>query len=254
MTPVTVTNTNTNKDILHDEENKGQEAALSSSPMPMENEMAANHPEEAEEPDADETTERPSHRTNRYRFSFSRSQALAALVAGLALVGTVSVVSRAARASSKSKTSISSNLQASVVLDEVSGYEVLPGYCLDEDNYDYPYVAFFRIAPTPATAQACADKCDCVKNNLPTTLPTTTFRGFSFYATNNDCYCWVDSPVQSSVLNPFFTAPCFASDASRFGDGAGPIMTSDGDPDWSCYKVGGGNSKASKTPKAAKRG
>ena len=253
MTPVT---NNKHKD-LHDEESKGQEAVLFSFSSPTEDEMAANHPEEAEEPDADETTERPSHRTNRYRFSFSfsfsRSQALAALVAGLALVGTVSVVSRAARASSKSKTSISSNLQASVVLDEVSGYEVLPGYCLDEDNNDsYPYVAFSRI--TPATAQACADKCDCVKNNLPTTLPTTTFRGFSFYATNNDCYCWVDSPVQSSVLNPFFTAPCFASDASRFGDGAGPIMTSDGDPDWSCYKVGGGNSKASKTPKAAKRG
>ena len=236
----------TNNDInLHDEEFNGQEVEAAALPPPTE--MAANRREEADEPDDDETEE-PSGRTNRrYRFRFSRNQALAALAA-LAVVGTATVISRAA--SGKTSSISSSMQQAAVVQQEVPGYTNFGvGYCQDASNAYYTRIRHF-LSVGANTAQDCADKCECVKNDV-----TVSYRGFAHQPTNSrECDCFVDN-TSKDVLSAV-SDQCEPDELSG-GPGTGEIKGIDTGinfNDYSCYKVGGGGSKAGKAPKAPKRG
>jgi hypothetical protein len=122
MTPVT-----NNHDIPHDEVFNGQEVEAAALPPPTE--MAVNHPE-----DKEEELEHDVHstNTNRWRPGWSRSRALTAFLATAgvgAVVGTGSVVFRAA----SGKTSISSKQAAAVATDLlIDDYiEFGDGFCLD---------------------------------------------------------------------------------------------------------------------------
>ena len=275
MTPAT--------DILHDEENKGQEVALSSSPI--ENEMAANHPEE-EEPDAGEP-ERPSGRTNLNRgCRFSRNQALAALVAAAvanhpepeveeedeehlslssadkrrstsrcrtfslaALIATLLAIAVAAGAGSvvhpaaSSNTNISSSEQA--VVETIEGYDpVGPGSCQDSVGNTYSMVGFRGGVNS---AFECSGKCTCAQSDgLGNTFP---FRGISYNpASPGYCNCFFDSDVSDDVFQQVKSS-CSAN-SEYTGRGIGDIVGSSGKVGHFCYKLSGGGSKAGKKAKA----
>ncbi len=247
----------TNNDIiLHDEEFNGQEVEAAALPPPTEIEMA-DHPEAEEEPDEPEPT---SRRTSN-RYCFSRNQALAALAALAVVVGTATVVSRAA----SGKTSISSNMQqAAVVPVDVPGYKFIgPGYCRDEDDKAFPFFSYRGTSGhAVATAGACAKQCeDCVEDDV-----AFTFKGFHHsptYVEGGNCLCLYNDDYPAGKDDVAFdkfknTGPCKAysiADDGRFSS-TGEITSFKLADDYGCYKVGGGNSKskASKTPKAAKRG
>ena len=248
MTPVT---NNKHKD-LHDEESKGQEAALFSFSSPTEDEMAANHPEESDEPDAADDTEKPSGRTINRGCRFSRNQALAALTAGLALVGTGTLVSVSRAASGKSKTSIDSSLQAAVVQQKApDGYELLgPGICADAlSGNAYPTFRFDGVA----TAAACAANCECVKDQSP-----YQFQGMGYAESFQTCHCYVDGPMEACIADFVVSACSAVTVLGPTNTGAGPISDTPFSESeaglFTCYRVGGGNSKSGKTPKAGKRG
>ena len=231
----------TNNDILHDEEFNGQEVEAAALPPPTE--MAVNRREEADEPDDDET-EPTSGRTNRFRFS--RNQALTALAATAALVGTATVISRAA--SGSGKTSISSSMQAAAVADEVPGYELLgPGQCRDVNNDNFPNVRYLG----PSDFNECGAKClKCVGTAFP-----SQFVGFDHNPKDENCFCLVSQPVTLADFGQFDSdGECKASSTRAIKKpGTGPIAQTVSVPGYTCYKVGGG-SKAGKTPKTTKRG
>ena len=255
MTPVT-----NNKPTIHDEEHQGgQEVEAAALPPPTEIvEMAANHPEE-EEPDEPEPT---SRRTNRYRFS--RNQALAALAALAFVVGTATVVSRAA--SGKTSSINSSMQQAAVVPVDVPGYTFIgPGMCRDEDDKAFPFFTYRGPSGhAVATADACAKQCEgCVEDDV-----AFTFKGFyhsPIYVQGGNCLCLYNDDYPAGTGDVAFdkfknTGPCKAFSIVDNGgfSSTGEITSFKPTADsYSCYKfVGGGSgkSKASKTPKAAKRG
>ena len=122
------------------------------------------------------------------------------------------------------------------------------GVCKSANNRFYPWVQYYGVY----TAKECADKCKCIDNG------SVTFRGFGLSGYYGSCDCFVDSPA-SAELPPFLNPPCNANEYLPFpaNTGSGPIMTSSSDTcdeSYNCYKVGGGDSKASKSPKAPKRG
>ena len=255
----------TNNDIiLHDEEFNGQEVEAAALPPPTE--MAANRREEADEPDDDETEE-PSGRTNRrYRFRFSRNQALAALAALAFVVGTATVVSRAASGKTSSITINSSMQQAAVVPVDVPGYTFIgPGMCRDEDDKAFPFFTYRGPSGhAVATADACAKQCEgCVEDDV-----AFTFKGFYHsptYVQGGNCLCLYNDDYPAGTGDVAFdkfknTGPCKAFSIVDNGgfSSTGEITSFKPTADsYSCYKfVGGGSgkSKASKTPKAAKRG
>jgi hypothetical protein len=242
MTPV-----NNNNKPIHDEEHQGGQEVEAALPPPTE--MAVSHPPEE--------TDEPSGRTNRrYRRRFSRNQALAALAALAFVVGTATVISRAA---SGKTSSINSSMQQAAVTGtattvfptttvppppKIDGYTYVgPAFCRDENDLNYNYLQYNGDCTTDDLA--CANKCDlqCIKD-----VPTVTLRGFT--RQGSTCYCWIDGPLydlgplSKSCPNP----DGFASSRS----GAGPIEGVGGSTA-TCYKVKN-NSKASKAPKAAKRG
>ena len=225
MTPVSK-----NEDLrLRDEESHGQEVEAAALPPPTE--MAVNHPEEAEEPD------KPSGRTNRYRFS--RNQALAALAALAVVVGTATVISRAA----SGKTSISSSMQAAnVVAVEDLGYEVVgSGACRDGSNKYFPYVQYAGL-----TINECGAKClKCVGTAFP-----SQFVGFHYIskAIQGNCVCAVSQPITSTDFNPYNAdGECKAFYTLTTNPGTGHIAQTYPLAGFTCYKVGGGSSKAGKT-------
>lgn len=251
----------TNNDIiLHDEEFNGQEVEAAALPPPTE--MAANHPEE-EEPDEPEPT---SRRTNRYRFS--RNQALAALAATVALVGTGTVVSRAA--SGKTTTSIDSSMQAAnvpqpqdlgyesgvtgtvgsnmqmqaanVVPVDVRGYEVVgSGGCLDgSDNY-FPWVRYYSANGIP-NVKKCGAKClKCVRTAFP-----SQFVGFYHNPQDENCICAVSQPIGGGDFDQFDSGKCNtpASNTWPTNPGTGPIAKTFTAAGYTCYRFVGGDRKS----------
>ena len=228
----------TNNDInLHDEENNGQEVEAA---LPPPTEMAVNYPEEPEEP------EPTSRRTNRYRFS--RSQALAALAAAALVVGTATIISRVASGSGKTSISSSMQMQAAVQPVDVPGYTYLGlGYCVDGVGNEYPVVRWDGVA----TAADCATNCGCVKDQSL----LNPFRGMMYSQPTQSCYCNVDGPMDSAIAGVLTSACNAVSVLDQNYIGAGTMSdTPMSGGFYTCYRFVGGGSKASKTPKAAKRG
>ena len=218
---------------------QGVEAAL---PPPTEIEMATNHPEEPE-------AEEPFRRTNRYLFS--RSRALTALLAAAgvgAAVGTASVVFRAA---SGNPSTITSNKQVANVLLAPDGYEQVgnlgDGLCADANSNSHPYATFFSLF----AVGDCADKC----NECVATAFTTSFVGMAYNPTTQTCTCMVS---QTGTIVDFSQINCIGgckyNAAAPSNTGTGPIAGTVPFSGWTCYRFVGGGSKASKTPKAPKRG
>ena len=207
------------------------------SPPSNENEMAANANDHRSSRGGGAEPEDEMHSGNSNRCRLNRTFSWTALIAGLAVVGTVTVVSLA---SGKTSISSSSSLQ---VQEAPAGYEIVKvgfsgrtGSCIDCDGAIFPNVAFDGVT----TADDCADKCKCVDDG------TVTFVGFHHSPTNGNppgnCVCSVSNPITVD-LNKFKTA-CSADRVNNFptvNRGSGPVGGVGNLATFSCYKpVGGG--------------
>ena len=135
---------------------------------------------------------------------------------------------------------------------EVPGY--IPfgnGECIGNSGKNkWPSIQYREIT----TVQLCGTKCqDCIGTAFP-----SQFLGFyhdSGDISGGSCFCFVDQPISCDDFDQFNTGPPCQAFRITYNTGSGPILGGFGSPiSATCYKVGGGDSKSGKTPKAAKRG